>query len=83
MSTDYEDASILEIMVLRSLQHKAEDFEQADRPPLPSFHEIETKLNTPSGDSLGEFMGHMWEAVDEWVYDNFPQFRYEEDTDGD
>jgi hypothetical protein len=79
MSTiDYEDASILEIMVLRSLEHKAGDFEEQDRPRIPSGREVQEKLDEPSGESLGEFAGHLWDAVDEWVYDNFPQFHKED-----
>jgi hypothetical protein len=82
MSIDYEDATILEIMVVRSLQNKALDFDPPwtrHSPEIPSIEEIREKLDAPSGENLGEFAGHLWEAVDEWVYDNFPQFRYEED----
>lgn len=73
-----EDQSVLEIMVVRTLQHKADDFEQEARPPLPSFHEIQEKLDSPEGQSLADFMGHVWEAVDEWCFDNFPQFNYDD-----
>jgi hypothetical protein len=72
------EVTILEEMILRSLQHKADDFDLEYRPAIPPFHEIQEKLDTPEGQSLADFMGHMWEAVDEWVFDNFPTFRYDD-----
>ena len=67
---DYESLSTAEIMVLRELRRRSDDLNEP--PPMPSMKEI---TDAVENSHLNEGLDIIWDAVGDFVYDEFPEFR--------